>query len=365
MTLNSRESGQSNVMIGVIAVIVVAVLGAGAYFFTKSQRAEQPAAEVAANTAAPAPDATQPAAASTDTAAAPAPSADAPQGAPGTFNGTQVREGNPVVATVDGQPVNRLDVYRFIQTMPANVQQMPATTVYPIALEQMINARLVQNKADAVKDIESDPAFQAEMEIAKQQIARNVFIQKEVSKEISEDDLKDMYKKLVTDAEPIEERKAAHILLESEEKAKEVIKKLAAGSNFRDIALAHSIDPTVKENKGELGWFIKQTMVPEFADAAYKMNKGQVSMTPVKTQLGWHVILLEDIRTQEKPTFEQIKPALEMQARREKLDELMKDWREDAKVEIFDINGDPVKEGSNNAGAPAPTPETVAPAAAP
>lgn len=355
MTLNcTRVREQGNVAWIVLAAVLVVASIAGTYLFMqgkdKAAATAQTAAVAPAGMATATPAATDPAAAD---------GAAQPQDGPGTYNGIPVREGNPVVAIVDGQPVNRLDVYRFIQTLPPNIQEMPATTVYPIALEQMINARLVQNKADK-QDMTTDEAYQAELEIAKQQIARNLFIQREVDKMINEDELRADYKRLIEDAEPIEERKAAHILLETEEKAREIIQKLGEGANFRDVAKAESKDPSVAQNEGELGWFTKQGMVTEFADAAFKLNKGQVSTEPVKTQFGWHVILLEDVRIQEKPSFEQIKPALEMQKRREKLDEIMKDWRADAKVEIFDINGDPVKEGDNTAAAPA---DAAAPAA--
>jgi len=96
-------------------------------------------------------------------------------------------------------------------------------------------------------------------------------------------------------------------------------------------------------------------MVPEFSKTVFGMNKGDVTKAPVKTQFGYHVIKLEDVRKRPKPTLEQLTPALEAELRREILTELLQDWRKNAKIEQFDINGNPLKEGANALGIVPPT----------
>ena len=257
-----------------------------------------------------------------------------------------VEEGNPVVAKVDGVDITRLDVYRFIQTMPANVQQMPAIQVYPLAMEQVINTRIIQNKADQA-NLQDTDQFKAELEMAKQQIERNLFLQNQVNDKIADGRLKKSYNEFVKKLPEAEERRARHILLDTKEKAIAAIEKLGKGNEtFEDLAKSLSQGPTASKG-GDLGYFAKDEMVPEFANAAFSMGKGEFSKTPVKSQFGWHVIKVEDVRQRPKPTFEQMKPTLEAEARREVLDELLGKWREKAKIEQFDINGQPLKEGSS------------------
>lgn len=259
-----------------------------------------------------------------------------------------VEEGNPVVAKVDGKPITRVDVYRFIQTMPANIQQMPATSVYPMAMEQVINTRIVQNKTEATK-IEDTPEFKREMEMARQQIARNLYLQQQVDAKISESRVKKAYEEYLKQIPNVEERRARHILLETEEKANAAIAKLKTDSDFEALAKSISVGPSAA-NGGDLGYFAKQDMVPEFSEAAFKMKKGDIIEAPVKTQFGWHVIQLVDVRQRPKPTMEQIEPMIRAEIRREVLEELIGNWRKDVKIEQFDINGRPLKKGADATG---------------
>ncbi len=269
-----------------------------------------------------------------------------------------VEPGNPVVAKVNGTEVTRDEVYRFIQSMPANMQQLPAVNVYPVAVDQVINTRLVQNKANAADITETDQ-FKLEMDIARQQIARNLYLQREVDKEIDDKKVEKAYKDLISKTPDVEERRARHILLETEAKAKAVIDRLNAGGDFAEVATELSTGPTASRG-GDLGYFAKTEMVPEFANAAFELEKGDMTETPVQTQFGWHVIKVEDVRTRPKPTKEQLEPAIRAELRRSVLDELVQEWRKDAEIVQFDINGKPLKEGANATGL---VPQQVAPSA--
>lgn len=238
-----------------------------------------------------------------------------------------VEEGNPVVAKVDGKDITRVDVYRFIQTMPANMQQLPPATLYPMALEQVVNTRLIQNKADTA-DVTENQAYQQQLAMAKQQIARNVYMQELIQEKVSEDMVKQAYDNYVKSLPEEEERSARHILVPTEEKAKAIIEKLGTGEKFEDLAKSLSTGPTGPRG-GDLGYFTQKDMVPEFANAAFSLKKGDVS-APVQTQFGWHVIKIEDIRTRPTPTYEELKPALEAEVRRAALEDQIKKWREGA-----------------------------------
>ncbi len=276
------------------------------------------------------------------TAAGDSASEKAENKSPDVNTGSVVEPGNPIVARVDGKEISRLDVYRFIKTMPPQMQQMPASSVYPLALEQVINTRIVQNKANDAKIAESDEA-KFQMEMARQQIIRNVYLQKQVDTKITKKMLKKAYKEYSAKIPEVEERRARHILVETEDKAKAVVKKLKTGEKFEDLAKSLSIGPTGARG-GDLGYFAKNEMVPAFAEAAFSMKKDSTLETPVKTRFGWHVIQLIDIRKREAASLEEMTPVLKAELSRTALEDLMQGWRKKAEIEQFDINGKPLNE---------------------
>lgn len=263
--------------------------------------------------------------------------------APAAAQGDQpsIKMGNPTVATVGGEEIKRADVLSFISNLPEQVRQMPIQNLFPLALEQVVNNKIVGSKADAAK-LEADPEVMKLLDQAKGQIVRNVYVERQVSEGVSEKKLLKSYDELLTKTADIQETHARHILVDSEDKAREVIKKLDGGAKFEDLAKEYSTGPS-KENGGDLGYFAKNEMVPEFADAAFAIDKGKYSKDPVKTQFGWHVIMVEDRRKRPEPKFEEVRPQLEQQLRQQILAELLQKWQKEAKIQKFDINGEPVK----------------------
>lgn len=249
---------------------------------------------------------------------------------------------DPVVAKVEGTDLHRSEVLAFIQNLPPQMRQVPAEAIFPMALEQVINAKIVDLKA-ATTDVSTTPAYAARLEDAKKQIARAVYVEGEIEKALSESDVQKAYDKLVKEQGKVEEVKARHILVEKEDEAKDIIKKIADGAKFEDLAKEFSKDTSNKASGGDLGYFAKDAMVKEFAEAAFKLGKGETSKEPVKTQFGYHVIQVEDKRDRPAPKFEEVKPQLEAQVRRDLLNNLVEGWRSKAKVETFDFNGKAVE----------------------
>lgn len=345
----------------VIALIVALAAAGGAAYFIMKKPAETPVAE------APAAEqvAEQTAPAATDT---PAP-ADAVQTVPtpqGSIDGVPVKPGNPVVAKVGGKDVTRLDVFEFIQQLPANVQQLPPAQVYPLALEQVVNTEVVQAKAEQA-GLESDPAVTQAVERAKEQAIRAVYLQRTLDGRITPDMIKGAYDDFIAKAPTVEERKARHILVATEDEAKAIVEELKGGADFVALASTKSQDKAAAAQGGDLGWFSKDQMVPEFSAAAFAGEKGAFTASPVKTQFGWHVIKVEDTRERPKPTMEELTPAIMAELRRVELDKLVKEWRDGTEIVKFDVNGDPVgTPPSPAAGAQAqPTPAPEAPAVEP
>jgi peptidyl-prolyl cis-trans isomerase C len=337
MDMSNPKTSNTPIIIGVVALVIA--LAAGGFLVSKNMKKDGTSqVETAA-------DASSDAAPVTASGEPPITAAEEEEAnkAAESFGVPEVKKGNPVVAKVDGKDITRVDVFRYIKLMPANVQQLPPSAVYPLALDQVINTRLVQNKAEST-GLENDPEVQAQMAMAKQQIIRSIYVQREVDKLISESDVKKKYDETVGASPDQDEIKASHILVEDEAKALELIKQLEAGEDFAKLASTNSNDPGNKDKGGDLGWFSKNEMVPDFADAVFKMGKGDISKAPIKTQFGFHVVKVEDKRTKAKPSFEETKQMIMVDLRREKLEKMLEDWKSAANIEKFDINGDPLKE---------------------
>ncbi len=255
-----------------------------------------------------------------------------------------IKPGNPVVAKVDGKDINRADVVNFLQTLPPQTRQMPLQNLFPLAVDQLVNNEIIVAKTKNVK-LDDDPEVQKQLAQAKEQIVRSVYLQKEVEKKLTPDSVKQAYDKMVKEFPDIEEVKARHILVKDEAKAKDLIQKLDAGEDFAKLAAENSTDGTAK-NGGEVGYFAKNEVVPAFADAAFATPVGSYTKAPVKTDFGYHIIRTEEKRKRPAPAFEAAKPAIEGQLRREILSTMLKDWRNQSKVEVFDINGDKVEPSS-------------------
>lgn len=334
-TSSGREAG--NTVIIVLVALVVVALGAFAYLSSQNPAAEQttPSAEQTAD-----------AAQSTEQAEAqnPADAAvpDQPAEADANAPAGDVKPGNPVVARVDGKDITRMDVFNLVQTLPAQTRQMPLEKLFPMAVDQLISAKVIEKKTEGV-DLSSDEEVKKQLELAKEQIERSVYIQKEVGKKVTDSRLQAAYEEYKKNFPKVEEVKARHILVKEEAKAAEVIKKLNEGGDFAALAKESSIDGTAK-NGGDLGYFLKQDVVPAFGNAAFGLAVGKYSEKPVKSDFGYHVIKVEEKRDRPVPEFAEAKPFLEAQVRREALEELIEGWRDAAKIERFDINGAPLKE---------------------
>lgn len=256
--------------------------------------------------------------------------------------GQVLKPGNPVVAVLDGEEIKRSDVLEFIAQLPEQMRQGPVTMLFPMALEQTINARLLEEKA-AAADTASREDVQEQIAEAKKNIIRTAYVQQLVNDGVSDKKVQERYVEYIAQVPEMEEIKARHILVETEEKANELIQQLNSGASFEELAKENSIGPT-GENGGDLGYFSKEQMVPEFSDAAFSITKGEYSKTPVKTQFGWHVIKVEDKRTKDKPSLEEIRPFIETEIKRDVLDEALEEWKAGKEIVMYDINGEPIAE---------------------
>jgi peptidyl-prolyl cis-trans isomerase C len=234
------------------------------------------------------------------------------------------------LAVVNGKPVpsSRADV--MIKQLAAQ-GQADSPQLRAMVKEELINREILMQEADK-RGITSSPDVKNQVEIARQSIAIRALVQDYLKKNpVSDADIKAEYDKFKTQAGD-KEYHARHILVENEDEAKAIIAKLKAGAKFEDLA-KQSKDPGSAANGGDLDWASPASFVKPFSDAMVALKKGQFTETPVKTQYGYHVIKLDDVRAAKIPTLEEVKPQIAESLQQKKLQAFQQELRSKAKIQ--------------------------------
>ena len=197
--------------------------------------------------------------------------------------------------------------------------------------EEVITREIFMQEAQK-RGLASTADYKAQMELARQTILiRELFADFQKNNPVTDADLKAEYDKF-TSANAGKEYKARHILVEKEDDAKAIIVSLKKGDKFEDLAKKMSKDPGSGANGGDLDWANASSYVPEFSAAMTKLEKGQLAAEPVKSQFGWHVIRVDDIRDAKLPSFEEVKPQISQQMTQQKLAQFQEELRKKASV---------------------------------
>lgn len=237
--------------------------------------------------------------------------------------------GDPVLATVNGTPIRASDVAMAEEDIGPGLPPMPPEQRKEYVLSFLTDMTLIAQAAQADK-LDQSPAFQQRLAYLRTKALMEAMMTRAAKGAVTDELKHKTYDEFVKSAPPEEEVRAAHILVDDEAKAKEIAKKAKAGEDFAKLAKEYSKDAA--EEGGDLGYFTKDQMVPEFATAAFKLNKGQIS-DPVKTQFGWHIIKVEDKRTKPVPTFEQVQDQVEQYLVRKAQADMVAKLRAGAKIE--------------------------------
>lgn len=244
-----------------------------------------------------------------------------------------------VAAEVNGTKLTQSAVAAYARSLPP---QMAAQAPYGAVLDMVVNNHLIYEQAK--KDgVDKDPEVKQALKQVEQQLMVKAWMNKKLKAAVTDEAIKRAYDAYVANFKPVEEVRARHILTETEDQAKAVIAELKKGADFAETAKARSKDPSAQQNGGDLGYFTKDEMVAQFADAAFAMKPGQLSDAPIKSQFGYHVIKLEDRRMAAAPTFEQARPILREQVAEETAQKMVADIREKAKVKLYDPEGKPLE----------------------
>lgn len=265
-----------------------------------------------------------------------------PSPAPAAEDKDEKRD-DPVVAIVNGAPIQRSDVEEARGRLPAQMRQVPLQVVFELLLDSLINTKLVAGQARD-QGLHEDEKIKRHMARIEDQILERAFLIRYIDERITEDALQERYKKLVEDTKGKEEISARHILVESEGKAREIIADLKKGEDFAELAKKRSTGPSAPAG-GDLGFFSADQMVPEFAKAAFALAKGEFTETPVKSQFGWHVIKVEDRRAAKPPTVEEASETLRAGLAREIGAAYIQGLRAKADVQRFNPDGSPREDG--------------------
>jgi len=245
---------------------------------------------------------------------------------------------DPVVATVNGVQVRLSEIEVAHQSLPPQYRALPMEQVFSALLERLIDAKLVVQEGRRNK-VQDDAAFKKRMAFVEEQVTQDFWIQREVTQKATPERLRALYEERLKTIPAEEEVRARHILVATEDEAKAVLADLKKGVPFDKIAREKSTDKASGAEGGDLGWFKKADMVKEFADAAFALKRGALSDAPIRTQFGFHVILLEDRRQTPPPAFEELVDQIRDTVAREAVGAMLDRLRAGAKVEKFNIDG--------------------------
>ena len=247
-----------------------------------------------------------------------------------------------IVATVDGKPIFLSEIIGMAQRLPEQYRKMSLEAVYPSLLTRAIDSKLVTLEGRRA-GFSKDPDVKKRLLNVEDQIISEIFLTKTIGSQVTEEALQKIYSETKSEMASGDQIKARHILLDSEEKAVEIIKKLQAGGEFAKLASEYSTGPSAASG-GDLGWFGEGQMVPEFSKAAFALNPGDIVTKPVKTQFGWHIILVEDRKVSAPPSFDEAKEQLASTMSQKLLKELIETLRTKAKIVRFQADGTPIKD---------------------
>ena len=260
--------------------------------------------------------------------------APAPAAAAGTIAAPLA---DPIIAKVNDHAIRQSDVQAAAATLPENARGMPPQVLLPMLLDQVIDGQALLIEARK-SGLDKDPVVSRQMTDASDRALQSALIGREVGPTLTEAAIRARYDRDIAGKPGEEEVHARHILVADEAEAKKIIAELKKGGDFAALAKKYSTDPGGAQG-GDLGFFRKEEMVPEFANAAFAMKPGEISSVPVHTQFGWHVIKLEERRTAPPPSFEQSHDQLRQKMIQEGVQAVIAKARAEVKVERFNMDG--------------------------
>jgi peptidyl-prolyl cis-trans isomerase C len=245
----------------------------------------------------------------------------------------RAQDANPVLAKVNGSEIRQSDVALAEEELGPSLAQMDPATKKENVLSFLIDMKIVSKEAEDKKIADRDD-FKTRLAFARNRLLMDNLLAVEGKAATTDENMKKVYEEAAKQISGEQEVHARHILVETEDQAKKIEADLKKGADFAELAKKESKDPGASDG-GDLGFFTKDQMVPEFSAVAFALEPGKIS-DPVKTQFGWHIIKVEEKRTRKAPDFEQVKPQIETYVVRKAQADYVAKLRTAAKVERLD-----------------------------
>ena len=269
------------------------------------------------------------------------PPAPAPAPAPAP---TAVEDPNPVLARVNGEEVRLEEVIAAAaESMPAELRSVPApllrTMLPPQVFEQLLDRAITDRAmvaAARAAGLDRDEEIRRRLRAAEENELRDALLRREVLPRVTDELLRARFDREAAGRTAEEEVRARHILVPNEADARAILTEIQRGANFEEVARRRSTDPAAR-NGGDLGFFRRGDMVPEFATAAFALQAGQVAAAPVRTQFGWHVIKLEERRSSRGPSFEDSRDTLRQSVIEEEVQAAVQRIRATVRIERMEV----------------------------
>jgi len=245
-----------------------------------------------------------------------------------------------VVATVDGEKIYLGEVKTARKSLPEQYQKVSFEMIYQTLVDSIVDSKLASNNA-RIRNFDQNVAFKKQMRRIEDQMLQRIVLTHEMEAVITDEALEKSYAGLVKSFVDKEEVRARHILVKTEKEAKEIIEKIQGGADFSAMAKEKSIGPS-GAGGGDLGFFAKGQMVPEFDKVVFDMNAGELFSDPVNTQFGFHVIKVEERRKKQVPSFEEVKEQLRAEMSQSLGAAYVEGLRKKARIVRFTLDGSTV-----------------------
>ena len=239
-----------------------------------------------------------------------------------------------VLATVNGDPITEAFVTQLMEELQGQFEGVPESDQKAAALSSAIEIKMLSQRAKT-EVFTDNSTYKQKLQLMEERLLHEMYISEKVSEAVTDDALQARYDTIVGDKSPETEVHARHILVGTREEAQAIIKLLDEGGDFVELAKEKSIGPS-SGNGGDLGYFTAGRMVPEFEVAAFELEAGTYTGSPVVTQFGFHVIKSEDKRQTSIPTFDEIEPQLRQLALSQTYGRLIAETRENSTIEFAD-----------------------------
>jgi len=248
------------------------------------------------------------------------------------------QNGDPVIAKVNGAEIHQSDLAVAEEELGPSLQQMDPASRRENLISFLIDMKIVAKAAED-KKVGDNADFKRKLAFARDRLLMDSILNTEGKAAVTDDAMKKVYEDATKQVSGEQEVHARHILVPTEEEAKAIVEELKKGADFAELAKKKSKDPGAADG-GDLGFFTKEQMVPEFSAAAFALEPGKIS-DPVKSQFGWHVIKVEEKRDRKPPPFDQVKPQIETFVVRKAQSDYVTKLREAAKIERLDKKDEP------------------------